>query len=96
MCVCVFVQAFPGIAPERLVRSGAGWHRRTRRNAGTTVVPVAGRSAARGKWHVPPRDIKVFESMIRCHFDFFSKISTDILLGRPSILAEETLLFTDV
>ena len=54
--VCVFVQAFPGIAPERLVRSGPGWHRWTRRNAGTTVVPVAGRSAARGTWHVTPRE----------------------------------------
>ena len=54
--VCVFVQAFPEIAPERLVRSGPGWHRWTRRNAGTTVVPVAGRSAARGTWHVAPRE----------------------------------------
>ena len=49
------VQAFPGIAPERLARSGPGWHRWTRRNAGTTMVPVAGRPAARGTWHVPPR-----------------------------------------
>ena len=31
------VQAFPGITPERLVRSGPGWHRSTRRNAGTTI-----------------------------------------------------------
>ena len=43
------------MAPERLVRSGPGWHRSTRRNAGTTMVPVAGRPAARGTWHVPPR-----------------------------------------
>ena len=54
--VCVCVQAFPGIAPERLVRSGPGWHRWTPRNAGTTMVPVGGRSAARGSWHVPPRE----------------------------------------
>ena len=55
MYVCMCVQAFPRIAPERLVRSGPGWHRWTRRNAGTTMVPVAGRPAARGSWHVPPR-----------------------------------------
>ena len=56
LSVCVCVQAFPGIAPDRLVRSGPGWHRWTRRNAGTTMVPVAGRPAARGSWHVPPRE----------------------------------------
>ena len=56
VCVCVCVQAFPGIAPERLVRSGPGWHRWTPRNAGTMMVPVGGRSAARGSWHVPPRE----------------------------------------
>ena len=50
------VQAFPGIAPDRLVRSGPGWHRWMRRNAGTTMVPVAGRPAARGSWHMPPRE----------------------------------------
>ena len=49
------VQAFPDMAPERLVRSGPGWHRSTRRNAGTAMVPVAGRPAACGTWHVPPR-----------------------------------------
>ena len=54
--VCLCVQAFPRIAPERLVRSGPGWHRWTRRNAGTRMVPVAGRPAARGTWHVPPRE----------------------------------------
>ena len=56
VCVCVCVQAFSGIAPERLVRSGPGWHRWTRRNAGTRMVPVAGRPTARGTWHVPPRE----------------------------------------
>ena len=56
VCVCVCVQAFPGIAPDRLVRSGPGWHGWTRRKAGTTMVPVGGRSAARGSWHVPPRE----------------------------------------
>ena len=56
LSVCVCVQAFPGIAPERLVRSGRGWHRWTRGNAGTNMVPVAGRPAARGSWHVPPRE----------------------------------------
>ena len=56
LSVCVCVQAFLGTAPERLVRSGPGWHRWTRRNAGTTMVPVAGRPAARGSWHVPPRE----------------------------------------
>ena len=56
LSVCLCVQAFPGTAPERLVRSGPGWHRWTRRNAGTTMVPVAGRPAARGSWHVPPRE----------------------------------------
>ena len=56
LSVCVCVQAFPGTAPERLVRSGPGWHRWRRRNAGTSMVPVAGRPAARGSWHVPPRE----------------------------------------
>ena len=55
-CPRLCVQAFPGTAPERPVRSGPGWHRWTRRNAGTTMVPVADRPAARGTWHVPPRE----------------------------------------
>ena len=67
--VCLCVQAFPGIAPERLVRSGRGWYRSTRRNARTTLVPVAGRPAARGTWHVPPREglPKIFEQPYRSH-----------------------------
>ena len=58
MClsVCVYVQAFPVIAPEQLVRSGPARHRSTPRNAGTTAVPVAGRPAVRGTWHVSPRE----------------------------------------
>ena len=69
LSVCVCVQAFPGTAPERLVRSGPRWHRSTRRNAGTTLVPVAGRPAARGTWHVPPREglPKIFEQPYRSH-----------------------------
>ena len=67
--VCLCVQAFPGIAPERLDRSGRGWYRSTRRNARTTLVPVAGRPAARGTWHVPPREglPKIFEQPYRSH-----------------------------
>ena len=53
--VCLFVQAFSGIAPERLGRSGPARHRSTRRLAGTTMVPNRDRSVARGTCHVPPR-----------------------------------------
>ena len=59
LSVCVCVQAFPGTAPERLVRSGPGWHRSTRRNAGTSMVPVAGRPAARGTCR-PVKDYQKF------------------------------------
>ena len=57
------------MAPERLAQSGPGWHRSTRRNAGTTMVPVAVRPAARGTWHVPPRKglPKNFEQRYRSH-----------------------------
>ena len=69
LSVCLCVQAFPGTAPERLVRSGPGWHRWTRRNAGTRMVPVVGRPAARDTWHVPPREglPKIFEQPYRSH-----------------------------
>ena len=50
------VQAFSLIASERLDRSGPGYHRWMRRSAGTTMAPVPGRPAARGTWHVPPRE----------------------------------------
>ena len=52
--VSMCVQAFSGITCERLVRSGRGWYPSTPRNAGTTMVPVTGRSVARDTWHVPP------------------------------------------
>ena len=54
--VSVSVQAFSLIASERPVRSGPGCHRSTHRSAGTTMAPVRGRLAARGTWHVPPRE----------------------------------------
>ena len=50
------VEAFSVIASERLDRSGPGYHRSTHRSAGTTMAPVPGRTAARGTWHVPPRE----------------------------------------
>ena len=55
MCVSMCVQALWRIAPEWLVRSGRERHRSTRQSVGTTMVPVPGRTAARGTWHVPPR-----------------------------------------
>ena len=54
--VSVSVQAFSLIASERPVRSGPGCHRSTHRSAGTMMAPVRGRPAARGTWHVPPRE----------------------------------------
>ena len=53
--VSMCVQAFSGIAPERLVRSGPAWHHSTRQNAGTTMVPAMSRLVAHGTWHMPPR-----------------------------------------
>ena len=50
------VQAFSGIAPERLVGSGPAWHHSTRQNGGTTMVPVMGRLVAHGTWHMPLRE----------------------------------------
>ena len=50
------VQAFSLIASERPVRPGPECHRSTHRSAGTTMAPVPGRTAARGTWHVPPRE----------------------------------------
>ena len=58
MCqsVSVSVQAFSLIASERPVRSGPGCQRSMHRTAGTTMAPIRGRPAARGTWHVPPRE----------------------------------------
>ena len=53
--VSMCVQAFSGIAPERLVRSGPAWHHSTRQNAGTTMVPAMSRLVAHGTWHMPLR-----------------------------------------
>ena len=46
--VCEFVQAFRPLEAKRPGRSGRERHRSMRRNAGTTMVPVRGRSAPRG------------------------------------------------
>ena len=48
---CMCVQAFSGIAPERLVGSGPAWHHSTRQNGGTTMVPAMGRLVAHGTCH---------------------------------------------
>ena len=52
--VCMF-KHFRTWRPNGWSDRDRGWHRSTRRNAGTAMVPVAGRPAACGTWHVPPR-----------------------------------------
>ena len=42
LCVCLSVQAFWHLEPERVVRSGRAGVRSTRRNGGKTMVAIVG------------------------------------------------------
>ena len=54
--MCVSVQAFSSIAPDRRSRSGPDKHHSMRPSAGTTMALVTWRHVARGTCHVPPRE----------------------------------------
>ena len=54
--VCLCVQGFLALAPERKDRLGRGWYQKTQRSAGKTMVLVSCRSVPRVKCHVTPRD----------------------------------------